>query len=347
MGMRDEIRKLYDDIRQLAIKPSRAAADKIKREAVRVARKWNLPGTAQQIQEALVYAMQASFRGKVIEAKAMAAYELHGEERQRVRDGSRFLVNWLLSSDIPIETDRAKKDIDFVLVVALRGYKRVMDRKVTLTQKHFKLYAAYLVGALQNYLHGAIMQNVKKSIKEGGPLSDDVDPKKGPWAPLSRRYTKYHPRKKRQRPAKFGVLTGGMMRNLHRGGALKIHWQKGQVLEGGAREFSVDFSTSKWGRKLARFHFGRSPGRGRQPARNVTFLTQRNFRYLTGIVKSTFDKIAKDTYSIFAGEYVGRMPTIKAVGPKGARQFVRPAPRFVASQIWSPTGLEGADIPVQ
>ena len=182
----------------------------------------------------------------------------------------------------------------------------------TIPIKYWQRFAFEMYEYMEKYLLERIKSNIKRSFVKGGRLPGDVEGS-GKWEKLNKDYVERH----KGGDARFGILTGGLFRNIHRG-AIIVHFDRATL---GAREFSIDFGRGKVRQKLAWFYHGRSSGRGRQPARPFTFLTKRDFNKLTGLVKKHFDVAVDNTRRFFIGLAFGPLPVAlefkeKSIFPK-------------------------------
>lgn len=240
--------------------------------------------------------------------------------RQVSTSASRYL-NLKLMDEIPVLTKSMKENIGFSFIMAFRESNRLWKSRHSPSMiRYLNAFAEGLADLLESRMLGKIMQNIRQSFIEGGRLSDDVEGTVT-WKPLSDKYVKY----RKGGDTRFGVLSGYLFRHLWRGGqialgkgmGLRVHFHP---KHGGAREFSIDFGRGRTGEKLALFYFGRSKGRGRQPARPFTFLTKRDFAELEAVATEHFKSARGAFIEFFTAMYAGPMPVIKGTG--------FPKPRF-------------------
>lgn len=251
-------------------------------------------------------------------AKAVISEHMQVHTTTGARQVSYDIRNYLMTQELFGAKQRAEQltfeNIDFVFTIAVRAYRQ----RTKLAEKHWVAFTENLAQKLEGTMLERILQNIGMSFLQGGPFDDDLE-KKSSWEPLSPKYVK------KKGHSAFGSYSGKLMRTMPRG-ALTVHYHPRIAGYGRmAREFSIDFSHSESGRKLALFYFGRKSGRGKQPSRKFTFLRIGDMEILSNLANEHFTKAVRNTYEFFAGVRVGRMPT--AVGAK------IPRPRFYRTGI--------------
>lgn len=284
--------------------PLERLADMVEKARARGIDPNSLPGFQE-----LVVAVQATLTGNAAEAFAEG---LRSFVSVQVKDVIRQRTSLLMKRGIEASVGAAIERVGGTFTMAFRVYGERFEKDSVIPIQYWRDFAFAMYDLLESHLLEKIRGNIKQSFIEGGRLRGDIEGS-GRWKPLSKKYVE----KVKGGDRRFGILTGGMFRNLYRG-AIIVHFDPKTL---GAREFSIDFGRGEVGRKLALFYHGRSKGVGKQPPRPFTFLTRQDFRKLTNLVKKHFDVAIEDTRRFFIGLAFGPMPTYlqfkeKAIYPR-------------------------------
>jgi hypothetical protein len=323
----NQIQTLVRKLAQMPV-PDISLAETIKDRFISWAKRY--PRVAVQLGNAV----KESILWAITIARARRTRTIAQEAESR---GYRGVKNTIISESLGIARKRlsyvqeefvskAVGTTSFHLILTLRDFHEQRRRERWISAKLYETFIVVLGRMLEKNLRVRILKNIRDSFNRGGRLADDIMPGDRHWRDLSKEYLKRYPQKKGRRH--FGWLNGGMKRNLWREGAVTIHFKGGQRGQG-AKTVSADFGTTKAGKKLAMFYFGRERGRGSQGGRPFTFMTRRDMEMLNRLVKASFSNYVKANYSIFAGVRVGSMPAPMSYA------------EFHMFQIWSAT--QGAD----